>query len=194
MGTVIAETGGLVSDACDRIAIVGAPGAGKSTLARHLAANLDAHHIELDALHFLPGWKLRPEEAIRADVSRAVTAERWVACGNWNGVRDLVWSRATCVIWLDYPLHVCFQRLLSRTLARCWSSKMIHNGNHESFTRQFFSSGSLLLYLLRIHRPKRRELQSVTRAPEWNHLVVHHLRSPREVKALLQKSSFVTRQ
>jgi adenylate kinase family enzyme len=72
-----------VSDACDRIAIVGAPGAGKSTLARRLAANLDAHHIEVDALHFLPGWKFRPEDAVRADIANAVAAERWVACGNW---------------------------------------------------------------------------------------------------------------
>jgi adenylate kinase family enzyme len=181
-----------VSDAGDRIAIVGAPGAGKSTLARRLAANLDAHHIELDALHFLPAWKLRPEEAVRADVGQAVAAERWVACGNWRGLRDVVWGRATSVVWLDYSLAVCFQRLLKRTVRRCWSGEELHNGNREDFVTQFLSKDSLLLYLLHEHRRRRRDLESAICDPAYGHLSVQKLRMPHEADLLLRNLHSVT--
>lgn len=166
----------------NRIAVVGAPGAGKSTLARRLAVALEAKHIELDTLHFLPGWKFRPQEVVRADVRSAVAAERWVACGNWRGVRDLVWSRATSVVWLDYSLAVCFQRLLKRTLRRCWSGEEVHNGNREFFTTQFLSRDSLLLYLLREHGRRRRDLDSASRDPAWRHLPVQRLKRPRDLE------------
>jgi adenylate kinase family enzyme len=174
-----------VSDAGDRIAIVGAPGVGKSTLARRLAIHLEAEHIELDALHFLPGWKFRPEEAVRADVSRAVAAERWVACGSWRGVRDLVWGHATSVVWLDYSLAVSFQRLLKRTVRRCWSGETLHNGNREDFATQFLSRDSLLLYLLQEHRRRREDIGSAVNDPKWRSLKVRRLKKPRDLELLL---------
>ena len=39
-----------------RISIRGTTGSGKSTLAKALAKKLDLQHIEIDALHHLPGW------------------------------------------------------------------------------------------------------------------------------------------
>lgn len=174
-----------MSNPGDRIAIVGAPGAGKSTLARRLATSLNTPHIELDALHFLPGWKLRPEEAVRADIANAVAAERWVACGNWRGVRDLVWGRATSVVWLDYSLAVCFQRLLKRTVRRCWSGEELHNGNREDFTTQFLSRDSLLLYLLREHRRRREDIGSAVNDPKWRCLKVRQLKKPCDLELVL---------
>ena len=45
-----------------RIAIVGTPGAGKSTLARELGRRAGLPVIHLDRHYFLPSWKPRPEE------------------------------------------------------------------------------------------------------------------------------------
>ncbi len=177
----------MVEELGSRIAVVGAPGAGKSTLARRLADRLDAYRIELDALHFLPGWELRPEEAVRADVGQAVAADRWVACGNWRGVRDLVWGRATGVVWLDYSLAVCFERLLKRTVGRCWSGEEFHNGNREHFTTQFFSKDSLLLYLLREHGRRREDLGAAIGDPMWGGLTVQRVKKPRELELLLSE-------
>ncbi|WP_391503311.1 AAA family ATPase [Botrimarina mediterranea] len=171
-----------------RIAVVGAPGAGKSTLAQRLAERLDAKHIDLDALHFLPGWRLRPEEDVRTDVGQAVAAERWVACGNWRNVRDLVWGRATSIVWLDYSLAVCFRRLLKRTVRRCWCGEEFHNGNREDFATQFFSRDSLLLYLLREHRRRREDIGSAIDDPAWRSLTVRRLKRPCELKLVLSQS------
>lgn len=182
----------MMDELGSRIAIVGAPGAGKSTLARHLATNLDAHHIELDAHHFLPGWKLRSEEDVRTSIGQAVAAERWVACGNWRGVRDLVWGRATSVVWLDYSLAVCFQRLLKRTVRRCWSGEELHNGYRENYATQFLTRDSLIIYLLREHRRRRRDTEAAICDSAYSHLSVHRLQKPHEVDLLLRNLHGVT--
>src|SRR5271166_4159614 len=40
-----------------RIVVIGTPGAGKTTLARAVAARLALPHIELDAINWQPGWR-----------------------------------------------------------------------------------------------------------------------------------------
>ena len=40
-----------------RIVVVGTSGAGKTTLARRIAALLMLPHIELDAINWQPGWR-----------------------------------------------------------------------------------------------------------------------------------------
>jgi adenylate kinase family enzyme len=68
-----------------RIAIVGTPGAGKTTLAKVLAAELALPHIELDVLHWEPGWQAlrqtNPDEFVPR-VEIAIAADAWVLDGN----------------------------------------------------------------------------------------------------------------
>lgn len=87
-----------------RISVVGTSGSGKSTLARELARALDAPVVELDALHWLPGWAERPDEEFAVAVAQAAAGERWVIDGNYSKlVQPLVWDRADTVVWLDLP-------------------------------------------------------------------------------------------
>ncbi|MER6939714.1 shikimate kinase [Nocardioides sp. NPDC127514] len=39
-----------------RVSVVGSSGSGKSTVARRLAETLGVRYVELDALHWRPGW------------------------------------------------------------------------------------------------------------------------------------------
>jgi hypothetical protein len=98
-----------------RIAVVGTPGAGKTTAAKTMAAAPGLPHIELDSIHWEPGWqaltKADPDEFTRR-VSAAVAPDAWVVDGNYGAVRRLVWRRATHLIWLDYDRPVIMYRVI----------------------------------------------------------------------------------
>src|SRR5208282_1090204 len=96
-----------------RIVVVGTSGAGKTTLAKAIAARLAIPHIELDALEWGPGWTplsaVDPDALVRR-VDAATAADAWVMDGNYGLVRDLTWQRATHLVWLDYHRPVIMMR------------------------------------------------------------------------------------
>jgi cytidylate kinase len=55
----------LCSEVVRRVSVIGNSGAGKSTVARHLAAVLGVPHLELDAVFHQPGWRPLPDEEFR---------------------------------------------------------------------------------------------------------------------------------
>ena len=123
-----------------RVAVVGTSCAGKTTFAAALAAQLQVPHIELDALHWRAGWVPAPSEDFRQAVATAVAAERWVSDGNYGVVRDLVWGRATAVVWLDYPFATVLWRALYRTARRALLREQLYSGNRETFKRALLKS------------------------------------------------------
>jgi hypothetical protein len=116
-----------------RIVVIGATGCGKSTLAQKLAQRLDLEYIELDALYWKPNWVESSDEEFYARVEIATRAPRWALAGNYRAVRELVWSRAEAVIWLDYPLLIILGRLLRRILKRWLKKELLWGTNYESF-------------------------------------------------------------
>jgi adenylate kinase family enzyme len=85
-----------------RVVVIGTSCVGKTLFARSLARVLSSPHIELDALYWQPNWVARPPDEFRALTARALAQDCWVTDGNYGAVRNLVWSRATTVIWLNY--------------------------------------------------------------------------------------------
>jgi hypothetical protein len=170
-----------------RIAIVGSSCAGKSTLARELAARLEAPHVELDALHWLPNWTPRKTEDFRELVDQATACERWIADGNYHQVRDLVWKRATHLVWLNYSLPVVFSRALRRTTGRILSRERFLNGNRETFRGAFLSWDGIPLWVLRTYARRRREYPRLLASPDFAHLAVMILASPRETESFLSR-------
>ena len=169
-----------------RISVVGTIGSGKTTFARRTSCILDAPHIELDALHWEPNWKEAPNDLFRERVKQSLQGEFWVVDGNYHQVRDIVWSRADTVVWLDYPFRTIMSRLARRTLRRIVIHEELWKGNQEHI-RGLFSRDSVFLWAIRSYRRRRRQYPALLSRPENSHLTVVRLRSPREAEEFLSK-------
>jgi adenylate kinase family enzyme len=169
-----------------RIAIIGTTGSGKSTLAKRVASLLNLVHFELDSLHWEPNWTEVPDDLFKVRVSRVVEQERWIVDGNYAKVRDLVWPRADCIVWLDYSLTVILSRLVRRTMRRAFTRESCCNGNYESLHRAF-SSDSVVLWAVRTYTRHRRDYPNYLAAPAalGTAVVVH--RSPAETEQWIRR-------
>ena len=174
----------LRTDADARIVVVGSSGAGKTSLARRLAAQLGVPHIELDALHFAEDWIEVPDALFAQRIDAVTASGGWVIDGNYSAVTEgLVWPRAHVVVWLDYPFRTCAWRLLRRTVLRSARREELWHGNRESWRMSFASRDSILLWLLRTFRRRRRDFEAALQDPAHAHLTFVRLRSPREAEA-----------
>jgi len=144
-----------------RVVVVGSSCSGKTTFARELAAVLGSPHVELDALHWGPEWVPKPEPEFARLTDVATAAPRWVVDGNYRIVREIVWPRATSIIWLNLGFATVFARALRRTMRRSLTGEELYAGNRESLGRAFLSRESILLWVLQTYGPRRREFQSL---------------------------------
>jgi adenylate kinase family enzyme len=112
-----------------RVVVIGTSGCGKTTLAQRIAARLELPHIELDAINWQPD---DPNEFVRR-VTAAIAIDGWVVDGNYGPIRDLVWRRATHLVWLDYQRHVIMRRVIRRSLWRVILRTPLWAGNREQW-------------------------------------------------------------
>ncbi len=168
-----------------RINVVGTTGSGKTTMARRIAEVLGFPHVELDALHWGPGWEEAPVEVFRERVSEAIRGSPWVVDGNYGKVRDIVWGRADTVVWLDYGFLRIFLRLLWRTLRRMVLRERLWNDNQEDLTA-VFGKDSILLWAITSYPKNKEEYPKRMSAPEYAHIRFIRHGSPRETEEWLE--------
>jgi adenylate kinase family enzyme len=169
----------------ERIAVVGSSCSGKTTLARDLSSALGAPHVELDALYWQADWKPRTPLDFRRRVEGVVLGDRWIVDGNYAIVRDLVWSRATAAVWLNYPFWLVFPRAVSRTLRRAVTREELYSENTESLSKAFFSRHSILLWVITSFRRQQREYAELRASRRFPQVKVLELRRPSQALRLL---------
>lgn len=92
-----------------KIALIGAPGAGKSTIARFMAMYLHLKHIECD-VYFWEGLDLRER------VIEEIKSDHWIVDGHISKINDIVFPEADKFIIIE-NLKL---KSLFRTLKRDW--------------------------------------------------------------------------
>lgn len=98
-----------------RIAVIGVPGAGKTTLSRELARMGSSEHICADSYIWDPGWSWRAPHGGTAEFRAALRAPGdWIADGSVDfGGEDML-RLSDLVIYLDYS----WPRLLVHNVRR----------------------------------------------------------------------------
>jgi len=155
-----------------RIVIVGTSCAGKTTLGRDLGARLDHPYTDLDDLHWNPGWIETPFELFSQKVQAVTSQEKWIISGNYSKVRDHVWTHATHLIWLNYSFPVVMTRALKRTFKRSLTGELICNGNTETLSKAFLSKDSILWWVIKTYKRRKREIVSTLKSGKYQHLKV----------------------
>jgi len=171
-----------------RIVIVGATGSGKTTLASALAQRLAIPHQETDAIYWGPDWTPIPLDDFRRRIEQITLTPLWIIDGNYSRVRDLVWSRADTLIWLDYPFPIILFRLVLRSMRRIMRGELCCNGNRETWWNTFFDKDSLFLWLLQSYPRQKRTYPQLFLRPEYAHLQILRFRSPAEANAWLDQT------
>ncbi|MCA9787618.1 MAG: adenylate kinase [Candidatus Cloacimonetes bacterium] len=146
----------------DRVNVIGTSCCGKTTFTRSLGRILGRTPTELDNLYWLPDWEPRLLSDFRARVDAVTREPRWLVDGNYSPVRDLVWPRATLLIWLDHSFPRVFARSLRRTVTRCATGEELFAGNRENWRLAFFSRDSILWWVIRTWKRRRREFERLT--------------------------------
>jgi adenylate kinase family enzyme len=166
-----------------RVLVVGSTGAGKSTLARVIAARCGIAYHELDALHLTAGWQVRP--AFAADVAALVAEPDWVV-DSWGdpAVRDLLWTHADTVVWLDLGRGVVASRVLRRSVMRTIRRTPLYGGNRERLA-DWLRGDHPAWSSVRGHGARRDAIAACCDDPRHAPLQVVRLRTRRAVSAWL---------
>ena len=170
-----------------RVVVVGTSCSGKTTYARQLARSLNVSHIELDAIHWQSNWRPRSVESFRKLVRSIVETDCWVLDGNYNVVQDIVWGKATRIIWLNYPFLLVFWRALRRTVTRVFKKVELFSGNRETFKHAFLSKDSILWWVLTTFQSRRRQYQTLFTGSKYPHLTYIELRNSHEAEVLINQ-------
>ena len=175
-----------------RLVVIGTSGSGKTTVAGQIASILGVPHIELDAYRNGPNWTITPDDLFREQLRVAVRGDEWVADGNYSVARDVVWPRATTLVWLDYPMRLVMWRLFWRTMRRGVLREELWNGNKENLWWHLVPRRSLFVWAWQTHWRRRRTMPAAIAQPEHAHLDVVRLRSPKATREWLRTLQAMT--
>jgi len=170
--------------------VIGNSATGKSTLAKRLAAALDADFVELDALNWLPDWvglnDTNPDELERR-LELATRGDAWVVAGSYTRfAQRTFWPRLDTVIWLDLPVVLLVWRVLRRSWRRWRTRELLWGTNIERFWPQLAlwrRDDSLVYWVVTAQRGKRRGMRAAMADPQWAHIHFIRLASVGEIES-----------
>lgn len=99
-----------------RTLILGNTGAGKSWLARRIAAHVGVDPIDLDAIHWQPGGygAARPRDEALALTTDAARSGRWVIEGIYGALAGAAVPASTALVWLCLDEADCMANIRAR--------------------------------------------------------------------------------
>ncbi len=99
-----------------KIAIIGNPGSGKSSLGLKLHNILNIPLYHLDQYFWKPGWQKIDSEEFEKKHHQLCDQDNWIIEGVATRLFPYRAEKADIIIFLDYPTYLCLYRVFKRAL------------------------------------------------------------------------------
>ena len=153
-----------------KVAVIGYSGCGKSMIAAWIAKKNQLPLLYLDTVHWLPGWKERPQDEKEQMMKDFLDShDSWVIDGNYHSLEyERRMREADQILFLDFPRLVC--------LYRAWTRSRRYRGR----TRESMTEGcpekldlGFVLWILRDGRTRKKKAEYQRILDEYKTKVVH---------------------
>ena len=112
-----------------------------------------------------------------------IAPDTWVLDSAYGLVRDLVWRRATHLVWLDYDRSIIMWRVIRRSLVRAALRTELCAGNRERWSHMP-RPGYPIRWAWDTWDRRRKDFEERVGRQDYAHLAVSRLRRPREAETL----------
>ncbi len=164
-----------------RILVIGCAGAGKSTFSRQLHQLTGLPLIHLDQLFWQPGWIPTERPVFREKMLTELQKEAWIMDGNFDSTLSLRAQYADLIIWLDFPRHICFPRVLKRAVTNFGKTRPdMTPGCPEKLDLEFAK------WIWRYEQDARPDIAEAVRQAPCDSIIFAH---PRDLTSWLQRIS-----
>lgn len=164
-----------------KVLVIGCAGAGKSTFSRQLHQLTGLPLIHLDQLFWQPGWIPAERPAFREKMLAELQKEAWIMDGNFDSTLSLRAQYADLIIWLDFPRHICFPRVLKRAVTNFGKTRPdMTPGCLEKLDLEFAK------WIWRYEQDARPDIAEAVRQAPCDSIIFAH---PRDLTSWLQRIS-----
>ena len=98
----------------NKIIVIGCPGSGKSTVSRALHNKTGIPLYHLDMMYWNADKTTVEKSVFFERLSAVLEKDEWIIDGNYGSTMELRMAVCDTVIFLDYPLDVCFDGIKER--------------------------------------------------------------------------------
>lgn len=150
----------------NKIAIVGAPGTGKTTLSNILSKLYGIEATHIDGIHHLENWVQRDKEERDKIILDIVKRDKWIIDGTYKATLKPRFEAADLIIWLDYSSFAQIKGVMGRYLKNKGKEKPEIPGCKEKMDKEFFT------YVLKYNKEKRKNIVNNLEGIDKSKLIV----------------------
>lgn len=121
----------------NRVAIVGAPGSGKTTLSHELEKIYKLPVFNIDTIYQFPNWVMRDPAERDAMIIEEANKEQWIIDGTFIDTLEYRVNRADIIFFLDYNTITFLKGIFTRLIKNYGKEKPDMPGCIERFDLSF---------------------------------------------------------